>query len=64
MKLQLENLLSEIPFYISELAISTFYIFFLIKMYDRAPDLAATTTSRQLKHASSQPKSITSEQYR
>jgi hypothetical protein len=31
---ELENLLSEVPFYISELAISSCYIFFLTKAYD------------------------------
>lgn len=35
MQLRIENLLSEIPFYVSELAISTCYIIFLAKMYDR-----------------------------
>lgn len=55
----LEDLLNEVPFYVSELLISTAYIVFLSKVYDSSEEPVA-----RRKSSSQEPKTITSEQYR
>lgn len=51
----LKDIISLVPFYISELAISSCYVVFLTKVYDTEPAKPARKASL--------PKTITSEQY-
>lgn len=54
----LENVISEIPFYVSELLITSGYIFFLTKVYDSKPEEVKPSPKSEVK------KIITEEEYR
>ena len=60
----LENLVSEVPFYVSEILISSAYIVFLSKVYDASDEEERNESIAHRKSSAQEHKTITSEQYR